>query len=86
MRVKFRVKQYTEIVGYILEIVYSEQEIFIAKTETKNYKPYNVDILSNGQWRAKKGYCIKTIDIKDIHIYHQMEIITHWTYSIKNGV
>lgn len=71
MNVKFRVKQDTVIVGYILESDDKEQDIFIAADEVYKYTPYNVNRLSNGQWKAKNGYKIKTIDIKNVHIQNR---------------
>ncbi|MEZ3446360.1 MAG: hypothetical protein K1W30_14735 [Lachnospiraceae bacterium] len=71
MRVKFKVKQGADTVGYILGTDNENQDIYVAKSDIEAYEPDNADRLSNGQWRAKKGYCIQTIDIEDLHIQNR---------------
>lgn len=64
MRVKFKVKQGADTVGYILGTDNENQDIYVAKSDIEAYEPDNADRLSNGQWRAKKGTAFKQLILK----------------------
>lgn len=77
MVVLYRVKDNNNIIGYVVNK--NNSILFIKINDISNYSAENAILQSDGTWKAKAGYRIKTIDTRE---YEGIEIQARHTHLI----
>lgn len=60
MLVVARIKENGKLIGYVLQS--NKNKMFVEVENTHKYKVSNADRLKSGEWKARKGFSIQTID------------------------